>query len=384
MKKEMIAKGIIFSWRIPPSKSGSAIIVETLAKGLDGRIILIGERVNKSLQIQDLNSIYYHLPRYTYKFSIIKWFFLPFVFFKTLNRLVIDPDKPMYVLSVYPLDFDLILGLLIAKKLRIPYFTWFHNTYTENNKGFYKFVAKGIQNWVFRNSKVNFVMSDGLLRHYRINYPNYRFETLVHPFYFDKNEPNATTVSTNKNKISLCFTGTLNQSCIESMTRMIKIIKKSDNLELHIYSITALDEFCRIGMDESEKFIYHGFVKDEDFNKEIRQYDIMLLLNGFSGSYNDIEYQTIFPTRGIPLLRSGRPIFCHSPKGSFLSEFMKNHNCAFVVENKDEYQIIDMIYSIIRSKNIDFIIKNALEVSELFEAQNVVKKFQKEIKKYAI
>ena len=65
------------------------------------------------------------------------------------------------------------------------------------------------------------------------------------------------------------------------------------------------------------------------------QADILLLPHGFSGSLSQVEYSTIFPTKTIEYLISGRPILAHTPPGAYLTRFLKQHDCALVVETPD-------------------------------------------------
>ena len=58
---------------------------------------------------------------------------------------------------------------------------------------------------------------------------------------------------------------------------------------------------------------------------ELRQYDVVVLTHGFNGAYGDVEYRTIFPTRAIPMLLSGRPMLVHSPPGAYLTEFFREN-----------------------------------------------------------
>ncbi|RME94864.1 MAG: hypothetical protein D6772_13980, partial [Bacteroidetes bacterium] len=56
---------------------------------------------------------------------------------------------------------------------------------------------------------------------------------------------------------------------------------------------------------------------------------------GFTGGYGPVEYRTIFPTRTIPFLLSGKPIFAHAPPTSFLSDFLRQNKCALLVDQPE-------------------------------------------------
>ena len=47
------------------------------------------------------------------------------------------------------------------------------------------------------------------------------------------------------------------------------------------------------------------------------------------------EFRTIFPTKTIEYLISGRPILAHSPADAFLTKFLVENDCALVVDRPD-------------------------------------------------
>ena len=71
---------------------------------------------------------------------------------------------------------------------------------------------------------------------------------------------------------------------------------------------------CREG-DEVAK------VPRPELLRRLSEADILFLLHGFTGSFSPEEYQTIFPTKTIEYLISGRPILAHTSPGCFLTRF---------------------------------------------------------------
>ncbi|MBK9108459.1 MAG: hypothetical protein IPM92_08830 [Saprospiraceae bacterium] len=117
-----------------------------------------------------------------------------------------------------------------------------------------------------------------------------------------------------------------------------------------------------------------GVVRQEEVNGILQNYDICILTHGFTGDYNEIEYQTIFPTRTIPLLLSGKPILAHSPPHTFLTKFLKDRDCAEVVEVPDETVILQSLNRLVQdSKRIEVLMNNQKEAAEYFYGPKVVK-----------
>ena len=53
------------------------------------------------------------------------------------------------------------------------------------------------------------------------------------------------------------------------------------------------------------------------------QADVLFLPHGLTGSWAAEEYRTIFPTKTIEYLISGRPILAHTPPDRFLTRFSR-------------------------------------------------------------
>jgi hypothetical protein len=71
----------------------------------------------------------------------------------------------------------------------------------------------------------------------------------------------------------------------------------------------------------------------------LRQHDVLLLPHGFDGGYSEAEYATIFPTRTISYVVAGIPILAHSPPHAFLTQWLKENDCAEVVDEKSTMRI---------------------------------------------
>jgi hypothetical protein len=117
----------------------------------------------------------------------------------------------------------------------------------------------------------------------------------------------------------------------------------------------------------------HEQPSDEVLQAKLRENDLLLLPHGLTGGLSPIEYRTIFPTKTIPYLISGRPILAHSPKNSFLTEWLRRHDCAELVENPDEAALHAAIERLSKDANRrEQLVKNALAAAKLFHAPRVV------------
>ena len=211
-----------------------------------------------------------------------------------------------------------------------------------------------------------------------MRYPTNKFETLVHGFDLPKSE--LIISKTNfENKITFAYTGSLNESCRDAAVRLAKVISKKSDFELHVFGEQNAKVFKSYGIKESEMKVY-GFLSELDFHNKLKSCDIMLLPNGFDGDRTQVEYDTIFPTRTIPLLVSGKPILAHSPKGVFLTNFLNEHDCALNVDIKSEeaiYKAIDLLCN--DEILVERIVCNAIRTSKIFQLENVADKLKKSL-----
>ena len=102
-----------------------------------------------------------------------------------------------------------------------------------------------------------------------------------------------------------------------------------------------------------------------------------MITHGFHGGYGSVEYQTIFPTRTIPFLLSGKPILVHSPPGSFLNDFIQEHKCAELVDEANEESIIAGFEKITNNAAYQKgLVKAAAKTAQLFYGPKVVQELR--------
>jgi hypothetical protein len=232
-----------------------------------------------------------------------------------------------------------------AEKLGLPFSTYFHNTYLDN-AAISKKRAAEIQPQLFRRSECVFVMSEAMRRFYEEKYHLPNCVPLVHSFAeFPRVEHDVNCELARYDKIRLVLIGNFNQSNIEATKRFVDAVSKDHRFEINFYTDVPKVLLRRRGIDVN-KIKYRGYVEDVHLVDELRKYDIIVLTHGFSGDYGDVEYRTIFPTRTIPMLLSGRPILVHSPPAAYLTEFFCENNCALVVDEPSENAILAGLHRI--------------------------------------
>lgn len=381
-------KILMVSWSLLPSPGGSSVIVENLAQnfGSDEMLVLGG----KTMFGQEPPMRSSKMPKFQYYFTEMnlfgrgaryfdwfrKWRFAPLV---TKIKSIIRQEKIEYVIGIYPNEFYCLAACRAARELNIPFSSYFHNTYVDN-VAITDPEAFAIQNEIFEHSEQVFVMSKGMQQFFQEKYPEIEVQPLVHTFNkFPLPEGFTGIPGTGKEHYRLVAIGNFNESNIEATVRFARAIKSDTRFSLHLYTHVPKLFLQKRGLDPD---LYHhcGFIKPNEVHQALQEYDVAVLTHGFSGGYGAIEYRTIFPTRTIPLLLSGKPIIAHSPPGSFLNEFIEKHQCAALVDQANEAKLIQGLETIILDETYQQQLVNAAkETSKQFYGPTVVTKLKQEL-----
>lgn len=371
-----------------PYPGGSSVIVEQLAQNFrkDELIVLGGAPLfqRKYLERPADHPEFIDFPceftlwgrGYRYFKWMLRFQFKPLV--RKIEQLVRE-RKIDYIIGVYPTDFFCHAACRAAQNLGIPFSSYFHNTYVENTN-ITDPRAQDIQDEIFAQSEHIFVMSKGMQRFYEEKYQLDKFVPLVHTFdAYPPAESLSGLPGTDKALYQLVAIGNFNESNIEATSRFLRAIKANDRYELNVYTHVPEVLLRQRGLDTSA-FHLRGFVKPEEVHDVLQQYDICVLTHGFSGGYGEVEYRTIFPTRTIPMLLSGKPIFAHSPPNSFLNDFISENRCASLVDEASESSIIDTLDHLSGSlEQQEKLVQAARKTAEQFYGPNVVQTLKEKL-----
>ncbi|MEM6697964.1 MAG: glycosyltransferase [Bacteroidota bacterium] len=378
-------KILLVSQSILPYPGGSSVIVENLASNFGKEdLVVVGSapyfRQKIKKRAADVPDFLYLPTEFSffgrgrrYFRWLDKWQFRPLV--EKMKNIAREQEID-YILAVYPDAKFCHAACRAAQELKLPFSSYFHNTYIENTNIKNPRASK-IQAEIFEHSEHIFVMSKGMQRFYEEKYRLDKFVPLVHTFneYPTINQPK-TSQNTHKLTYQLVAIGNFNESNLDATRRLVNAIKNNPKYELNLYTHVPKLLLQQRGIDTSA--IHHrGFVRPEEVHDVLQQYDICVLTHGFKGGYGEVEYKTIFPTRTIPFLLSGKPIFAHSPKASFLNDFIEENDCAALVDKANESAIIaglnriteDLVYQ-------RQLVQNAQQTAQKFYGKAVVKQLK--------
>jgi glycosyltransferase involved in cell wall biosynthesis len=308
----------------------------------------------------------------------VRWALLP----RTVYRLtsIARRERCEIVFANFPDAHLLMASYIVARRLRLALFPFFHNTYRENRRGFARLWATWLQRRVFRRAGVVFVMSEGMQHELAKLYPEVDFRPLVHTFAQDI--PSfAPLPEIEPTRIRLGYMGSVSEANLDALRRICGMVNTTPNFNLTLYSFAAEWHLNKEGLVGER--IRRQQPADGELIDALRQNDLLILPHGLTGGLAPIEYRTIFPTRTIPYLLSGRPIVAYSAKDSFLSRWLRTHDCAEVVEDPDPAVLKAAIERLCDDpRRREQLARNALAAAENFRASRVVAEMKRTINQH--
>lgn len=382
-------KLLMVSWSTLPNPGGSSVIMENLARNFGpDEMIVLG---SKTMFGQPPPERGPDMPKFQYFFTELylfgrgyryfrwfrKWRFQPLV--EKIKSIILK-EQIDYVIGVYPNDFYCLAACRAAKAVGVPFSAYFHNTFADN-VAITDPKAEAVQKEIFDHAEHVFVMSEGMQTFYEERYPDIRVKPLVHTFNaFPAPESYTGIPGTGKKHYKLVAIGNFNESNLEASVRFARAIKEDPRFSLSLYTHVPKVLLQRRGLDP-ELYEHRGFIAPAAVHQALQAFDICVLTHGFTGSYGAVEYRTIFPTRTIPFLLSGKPIVAHSPPGSFLNDFIRDHLCAELVDQPDEQAVIRALEAIISSeKRQDQLVTSALKTAGRFYGPKVSDQLKRSLK----
>ena len=383
-------KILFVSCAIYPSRGAVAQVTEPLASNFTkAEMCVVGEQIlfmGRIKHAEEGPDFHYLRTNLTLKgkgkrfLANLRWIImLPYLLW-SLNK-IYKKEQCSYIIGTFPDNFYLFGAYLVAKWNNAGFSSYFHNTYLENRSGgFRKRWAAWIQPMIFRYSDNIFVMSEGMKAYYDKKHPDFKDKVVPLPHTFAKYpEYPARDWSQVKEQYDLVLIGNFTDSNLEATRRLIQALKGIPKYRIKMFTHVP-KAFLRLRGIDLDAIDYRGYIRQEDFFKELMDNDICMLTHGFTGGYSREEYETIFPTRTIPFLISGIPIFAHSPDFSFLNHFLKKYDCAEIVEVADEEQIRQQMEMLLHNPSRkEQLVRNAQAVAKHYYAPNVATFLKKRI-----
>jgi glycosyltransferase involved in cell wall biosynthesis len=367
------AKTLLVSWSLPPEPTGSAVIVGNLAKQFRAsEMVIVGERPSRSPDViwkEDWPRLVHIALGWPTEWRGARWWRrlqLPYMLLRSL--LLAVRHHCTNIMAVFPNEEFVLIGYLTALLTGGAFYPYFHNTWLENREGRRRAIARWLQSLVFARADHVFVMSDGMLDLYRERYPGLKCSALVHSFNEELPVFNPPPQPGSPLRLTIC--GNINEACKDATLRVCEAISRVSDTQLTLLTGSPQSYLAELGLLRAG--VVCEKVSRDVLLSRLRQSDIVVLPHGFTGGYSVEEYRTIFPTRTIEYLICGRPILAHSPRDSYLTRFLKEHECALVIDEPDTQKVSEAIRLLRSDATLRVTLAaNALKAAERFCAETV-------------
>lgn len=365
---------LLISWGVPPETAGSAIIVGNLAKQFTREeMVVVGERPSSRPAVfwkEDWPEVIYLTHGWPSTRRGARWWRrcqVPLLLFRCLYQA--RKYHCTSVLVAFPNEEFLLVGYLTAKLTKAWFYPYFHNTFVEqySRGSFRQRFARWLQSRVFEEAAHIFVMSEGMVELYRERYPQLRCSALVHSF--NEDIPEFVPPPPPGAQVRFVMSGNINASCTEAAIRVVAAIAQIDS-RLTILSGTPKQYLDGLGI--LREGVQYETVSRDLVLSRLGEADIVILPHGFTGGLTEEEYRTIFPTKTIEYLICGRPILAHAPANCYLTRFLRERDCALVIDVPRIEAVLTGIQRLrddadLRSR----LVMNALQAAETFRASRV-------------
>jgi glycosyltransferase involved in cell wall biosynthesis len=374
----MAGKILYLSWSVPPDTSGSAIIGLNLAKQFTPEEMLVAGEWPFSKPPVEWNSTW---PKLYYVQSVwpvvgrgLRWWrMLQFPWVLASCLWIVWRHRIDRIVAVYPKTQFLFAGYLAARLTGCRLFAYLHNTY-DAQTGIARRFASWVHQRVFLHAQHVFVMSQGMSDLFRERFPGVRQTPLVHSF--NEPLPKFEELPRVGSPMRLVFSGNL-VSCADAASRLVEAIARSPDTSLSILSgddQVRLNQLLRIRPGTTCETLSRDKIPGR-----LRQADVVLLPHSFVYPERaKDDFLTIFPTKTIEYLISGRPILAHCPADTFLTKFLLENQCALVVDQPEVGALCEAIERLrtdeaLRSR----LVGNALQAARQFQAVQVAAEFRR-------
>ena len=366
-----------------PNNTGAAVVMSNLIKELDQETVYgVVSWANSYRDVNEVvnGKIVHKIFNFQYLFNPRLWFFVRRLTLHMGRRKVVQlikEKKITHVVGVYPdLDF-LEVARSAAEICGVKFYAYLHDTLAEGlSHKRYKNIAKVVQQKIFDTSHKIFVMSEGMKDLYQKKY-NIDTIPLLHSFSEEVVENQFDNGNVEK---SIFWGGSIYTINKETVKRVHNVCKELDYV-LNVSAANTMRRLNDLGF-ENKNIKVLPFLSREDYLAKVGNQKALLLSIDWpdeSAVHKD-ELGTIFPTKTIEYLISGRPILVHCPEDYFLAKFFKDHQCGIVLTDRNPKKIKEQVEAVFNDeKRLKEMVSNAYKASKQFHISSVKNIFEKEL-----
>ena len=362
-------KLLIISQALAPSVGGSSILLNNLFSYYQGEVKAIsgyhGIQVDHQFRTP-FPTEYLNPPEIPFFGKYLKAYhdhYLKYLHLFLVKRIIkkIRCYKPDIIFSNCP-DIDyFICAYKAAKKCKIPFYSHMHDLWEENHSP-ETYVGKMAIKWekeILLNSKRVFCMTNVQQKHYEHKY-GIHTDLLPHTIKdSDLDMPNLEYHPNYDN--TLLFTGAVSRVMnLDALKVLSKASERfSEKINICLCTSTKHEDFKILGVDSHNweiKWLSREKVQDLQRHSGV----LFAPLSHKNGGMDEIK--TVFSTKILEYLVSGRPIIIFAPHDSFHALSAKEKGWAFVIDEDNPEKLADGIIELLNNPEMQKgIVEKAIE-----------------------
>jgi hypothetical protein len=292
---------------------------------------------------------------------------IPLIVFRMSNK--IKQKNVKVIMGVYPDRTMLLVAQLVAKRAKIPLIGYFHDTLLECcRKGLEYARTKQLQEAIFREASALLVVSDGMADFYR---EKYGLPCVVLRHIYKESIPQELPFS--ESVARQAFWGGAVYAINDVALARVSHALSEERVPLFITSKKTVQYYECMGLKKEGMTVTYISGRNDYLKAIVSQGVLILALNWPNEStVAEEELSTIFPTKAVEYLASGRPILVHCPSHYYLAKFFEAHKCGIVVAERDQQALqLAVRFLLADSQEVTAMRRNALAAAGYFDATTI-------------
>jgi len=350
----------VVSHSFPPRITATALILKNLLSVYKGSLSAIGGCSNTATLDKNFSppctTLYLKLPNmFPRLYGRIRHNF------PNLMRLTIQPSikrkltqlGAKIVLGVFPQDECLVAAFLAARQLQLPFYVYMQDLWLENESpgSARRQFAEKWEPVVFKEATRVICMTEAAQRHYE---RKYQIKTYLLPHSIPESEfaraPRDLTPPDMPNPTAV-FMGALGQKFNVDALRVLTRASESlpEKYQLLFSTPVKMEILKKLGIWSSRLQV--TYIPRHHVKKFLSESHVLIAPISHKNCTLE-EVYTIFSTKLLDYMLSGRPIIVFAPKGSYIAEYAIDKGWAYVVTEDSPHALSEAIVKVIEDKDL--------------------------------
>ncbi|MFC2170862.1 glycosyltransferase family 4 protein [Calditrichota bacterium] len=271
--------------------------------------------------------------------------------------------KPDIILAPYPSPEFLIPAYFSAKRAGIKFYVYMHDLWGENfhDEHYMAKLSNRYEKEILQGATRVFCITQAQANHYKDKFG-------IRPYILPHSIPSKTLASMPKKIVPPTlesrtvlfighFSNVLNIDSVRTLSRAAKLLP--EDLKIVFCTMPSYEEMESRGVDTTR--IERRWLPRQEVQKLQSQANLLVVPLSFNEQFKS-EISTVFSTKLLEYLVSGRPILAIGPGYSFHTKSAREGNWAYVVDENDEKKIAEAIMNVIEDDQLaESLVSGALE-----------------------